>query len=295
MGANTKIEWCDHTFNPWVGCQNVSPGCDHCYAEALAKRTGMVEWGPHAERRRTSAAYWRQPFRWARKAAEAGVRHRVFCASMADVFDNKVPRAWQLQLFVLIRGTPELDWLLLTKRPENMAAMLPCDWRDDYPNVWLGVTAEDQDRADHRVPILLDTAAAKRFVSYEPALGPVRMPGMYAVGEDGVVDTPALDWVIAGGESGPKARPAHPDWFRAVRDQCAAAGVPYFHKQNGEWVAGELVKDDRRYSTKQWDGDKWSDCSDDWIDEADGGTIMYRVGKKAAGAELDGREHRETP
>jgi protein gp37 len=152
MGENTRIEWCDHTWNPWVGCQHVSPGCDHCYAERLMDhRLGQVEWGPHGKRRRTSPAYWRIPLRWARKGPRRR-RPRVFCASLADVFDNQVPSQWRSDVFELIRQTPELDWLLLTKRPQNIRKMLPADWGPGWPNVWLGTTAEDQAHYDLRWP-----------------------------------------------------------------------------------------------------------------------------------------------
>ena len=139
MAEFSKIEWTDHTFNPWIGCQHVSPGCDHCYAETqnnFRKWNGGT-WGPHAPRKRTSEANWRKPLQWARDAANRGKSARVFCASLADVFDNQVAPAWRVDLFELIRETPQLDWLLLTKRPENIRKMLPLDWMDGYPNVWL--------------------------------------------------------------------------------------------------------------------------------------------------------------
>ena len=149
----SKIEWTDHTFNPWIGCQKVSPGCDHCYAEArMDHRFHRVQWGPHGKRSRTSPDTWRQPLRWA-KAAN-GSRPRVFCASLADVFDNRAPLGARADLFALIRRTPELDWMLLTKRPENIRRMLPDDWADGWPHVWLGTTCEDQQHFDRRWPIL---------------------------------------------------------------------------------------------------------------------------------------------
>ena len=152
---NSKIEWTDDSFNPWYGCQKVSPGCDHCYAEHDADhRYHLVQWGPHGVRRRASPATWKKPFHFAKMARASGRRRRVFCASWADVFDNQVPREWRVDLFELIRATPELDWLLLTKRPENIRRMLPVDWIDGWPNVWLGITAEDQTHFDRRWPIL---------------------------------------------------------------------------------------------------------------------------------------------
>src|SRR5690242_18927228 len=153
MAENSKIEWTDHTFNPWIGCQHVSPGCDHCYAETMMDhRYHRVEWGPHGKRVRTSETNWRKPVQWAKRGRDSGARARVFCASLADVFDNKVDRGWRVDLFNLIKETPELDWLLLTKRPENCEKMLPSDWGNGYPNVWLGTTAEDQQHYDHRWP-----------------------------------------------------------------------------------------------------------------------------------------------
>ena len=178
---NSKIEWTDHTFNPWIGCQKVSPGCDHCYAETMMDhRYGKVEWGPHGERKRTSVAYWKQPVKWNREAGafeqKHGHRPRVFCASLADVFDNQAPSAWREDLFELIRKCDQLDWLMLTKRPQNIAKMLPSDWGDGYPNVWLGVTAEDQQHFDQRWKYLQKIPAVIKFISYEPALGPLRLP-----------------------------------------------------------------------------------------------------------------------
>ena len=150
---DSKIEWTDHTFNPWIGCQKVSPGCDHCYAEArMDHRFHRVQWGPHGERSRTSPDTWRQPLRWAKAAT--GSRPRVFCASLADVFDNKAPPGARADLFALIRRTPELDWMLFTKRPENIRRMLPDNWDDGWPHVWLGSTCEDQQHFDRRWPIL---------------------------------------------------------------------------------------------------------------------------------------------
>ncbi len=236
MGEKTKIEWCDFTFNPWIGCQKVSPGCDNCYAETLMdKRYHRVEWGPHGERKRTSEANWKLPLRWARAArrdielVDEGMltlpppRPRVFCASLADVFDNQVPNAWRIDLWTLIRQTPELDWLLLTKRPENIAAMLPGIRPLSFPNVWFGTTAEDQAHYNRRWPILSRVPAALCFISYEPALGP--LTDLYATAGQ------APDWIICGGESGPAARTMNPEWARDLRDECAERSIPFFFKQ----------------------------------------------------------------
>jgi protein gp37 len=226
MAETTKIAWTDSTFNPWIGCTNVSPGCDNCYAEADAdKRFGLVEWGPHGERRRTAVSTWRNPLAYQRGAGAFahlhGRRRRVFCASWADVFDNQVAQEWRDDLFALIRRCPDLDWQLLTKRPQNIAKMLPPDWGGGYPNVWLGATTESQTYFDQRWPILARTPAIVRFVSYEPALGPLR------------IDAPTVkpDWLICGGESGPGARMMPPEWARDIRNQCSAIDVQFFMKQ----------------------------------------------------------------
>ena len=223
MAENSKIEWTDHTFNPWIGCQKVSPGCDNCYAEALMdKRYHKVEWGPHGERKRTSEANWKMPLRWAKAARAAGTRPRVFCSSLADVFDNQVDPSWRIDLFDLISETEELDWLLLTKRPENVAKMLPTNWNvADYHNVWLGTTCEDQANYDRRWAIMRDIPAMVHFISYEPAIGPLRLHN----GPD------QPDWLICGGESGHGARMMDPNWAAAIKHDCEAAGVYFFMKQ----------------------------------------------------------------
>jgi len=239
MGEYSKIEWTDHTFNPWIGCQHVSPGCDHCYAEKMMDhRYGRVEWGPHGQRKRTSEANWRNPVKWDAEAKsfknEYGHPPRVFCASLADVFDNKVPSAWRRELFELIEQCRRLDWLLLTKRPQNIAKMLPSDWGDGYRNVWLGVTAEDQTYFEQRWDVLQKIPAAIRFISYEPAIGPLRLP------EHG----PFPDWLISGGESGGGARPLKPQWVRQVIADCRNRGVAPFHKQWGSYASNPLVAED---------------------------------------------------
>ena len=179
MAETSKIEWTDSTFNPWIGCTNISAGCDHCYAEDLNNYRGWVEWGPHGTRRLTADSTWKHPVKWERDAvkfqAQHGRRQRVFCASLADVFDNRAPAGARERLFALIKATPNLDWQLLTKRPENMKRFLPADWGDGYPNVWLGTTTEDQESFDRRWSILRATPAAVRFISYEPAIGPVNL------------------------------------------------------------------------------------------------------------------------
>lgn len=222
LAENSKIEWTDHTFNPWIGCQKVSAGCDHCYAESLSKRYGWVEWGPHGERKRTSVANWRKPIQWDKAAKGAVRRPRVFCASLADVFDNQVPEHWRIDLFDLIGNTENLDWLLLTKRPENIVKMLPTNWNvADFHNVWIGTTCEDQAAYDRRWPILDDVPAMVRFISYEPAIGPLRLHN----------GPQQPDWLICGGESGPGARMMDPDWADNIKVDCQHAGVSFFMKQ----------------------------------------------------------------
>jgi protein gp37 len=234
MGENSKIEWCDHTFNPWVGCTKISPACDHCYAEAWSKRSGLVEWGNNP-RRRTTENNWTNPQKWNSAARafrkEHGHRPRVFCASLADVFDNKVSMSWREDLFGLIQSCRRLDWLLLTKRPQNILKMLPADWGDGYHNVWLGVTAENQQYFDQRWRILQRVPAVIRFISYEPALGSLNLPKL----------GPLPDWLISGGESGGGARPLKPRWIRNIVSQCQDRGVAVFHKQWGHYQNNPLV------------------------------------------------------
>ena len=219
---NSRIEWTDHTFNPWWGCVNVSPACDRCYAETLAKRTGHAVWGKDAPRRFFGVKHWQQPPAWNREAAAKGERQRVFCASMADVFEqNYAVTQTRTALFGLIEATPMLDWLLLTKRPANINRMVPSDWRTHPPsNVWFGTTVESPDYL-WRVEALQQTNAVVRFISYEPALADVRWP------LDGI------HWLIAGGESGAQFRGVDPAWMRSARDQATAAGVAFFFKQWG--------------------------------------------------------------
>lgn len=340
MGADTRIEWADHTFNPWIGCTKVSPACDHCYAEvATPTRALRVGWGPHAERRITKRATWAQPFAWHRKAAREGRRHRVFSASLADVFDNAVPLEWLVDLLDIIRVTDGLDWLLLTKRPQLIRRRLEASleqrgggmhrpalfewiagWLDARApgNVWLGTTVENQAEADRRIPHLLAMPAARRFLSCEPLLGPLRLDRL-AHGDESDIDvlrgrivfTPQhiavppeqigarIDWVIAGGESGPQARPSHPDWFRSLRDQCVSAGVPFFFKQWGEWkhARPQPAETPGRYAfaPREYAGAIREIYHYPRQFTAFGSAILERIGKKAAGATLDGREWREVP
>lgn len=319
MSENSKIEWTDHTFNPWIGCAKVGPGCDNCYAEAdFDKRRHVVHWGPRQPRKRTAASTWAQPLRWNAMAEKQGTRYRVFCASLADVFDNEVPDEWRLDLFRLIRDTPHLDWLLLTKRIGNARIMLSNvrlqaeEYIDPFPwsNVWIGATITSQSEADRDIPKLLDVPATKRFLSMEPLLEPVDITPYLDTHEagrsDGILDEFALDaalndridWVIVGGESGPNARPMHPDWARSLRDQCQAAGVPFLFKQWGEWVdADNGPDDDLAYEGKSycWAHIEGGHHSGEMGVDFFNAYPMYRVGKKAAGRSLDSRTWDEFP
>lgn len=408
---NTKIEWATHTFNPWEGCAKISPGCKNCYAEgqhklhhaALGKGDNPGTcWGVGAPRLGKSEDNWKKPLRWNREAAAAGVRARVFCASMADVFEPQsllsasfagqtgtVPTggdktrtvrfvdlgAERLRLLRLIYDTPHLDWLLLTKRPENVRTSLEDAWVElshlnsdtngaeqgighwlwqwlhatPPANVWLGTSVENQEQADIRVPQLLAAPAAVRFLSCEPLLGPVNLgPGFghkltkkpdsmffeqdswydnpHYICENGHISTmklkseglgrdaclschgtlkawkPGIDWVIVGGESGPRARPMHPGWARGLRDQCDAAGVAYFFKQWGEWGPTEAIY--AMYPGKAIIparlGYKLHDFTPGLIkrsmdDVKNEHIIAWKLGKHEAGRLLDGRTWDELP
>jgi protein gp37 len=310
MGADTCIEWADHTFNPWIGCTKVSPACDHCYAETLATARLGVAWGPHAERRRTAPSTWRQPLAWNRRAEREARRFRVFCASLADVFDNSVPIEWLVDALDVIRTTPHLTWLLLTKRPQLIGRRIDeafarlgqgidrgdllmwlALWRDNRPpeNVWLGTTVENREEMFRRGPPLRAAPAVRHFWSAEPLLGDLgTIPAEIMPG-----------WIITGGESGPKARPSHPDWFRSLRDQCQAAGVAFYFKQWGEWrhSFGHPAGTPGRFALapRTFDGPIVEIDHYPRQFTAFGSTILERFGKKAAGAMLDGREWREVP
>lgn len=269
MGANSKIEWTTHTFNPWWGCVRVSEACKHCYAESWAKRVGQDLWGPGSDRRFFTDNHWREPLKWNRAAAGVTERPRVFCASMADVFEDRPDLvSHRDRLFDLIEATPNLDWLLLTKRPQNVCRL--ARWGQDWPsNVWLGTTVELQKRAEELLPYLEEIPAAVRFISAEPLLGPLSIERWLGS---------TIDWVITGGESGPKARPASPEWFRALLRQCMEADVAFHFKQWGDWAPGEAENLPRARIVKAADG-----------------TRMHRIGKKQAGRTLDGRQYDGLP
>jgi protein gp37 len=293
---NTKIEWAHHTFNPWIGCSKVSEGCRNCYAEALMdKRYGKVVWGPFGRRQRTSEEYWQQPRRWNNRARDLGERHRVFCASLADVFEDESREElseWRKDLFGVIDDTPHLDWLLLTKRPENIDRMTRECWPHGMPfNVWLGTSVEDQEAADRRVPLLCDVRARVHFLSAEPLLGSIKLDPRWLEGVDRKVG-----WVIVGGESGSDARWMFPGHARDLRDQCLASGVAFFFKQWGEWVDGDNFHHELR-AVQVLTIDRLGLDVTDLHGLHDGKTEiqMYRVGKKVAGRTLDGRTWDELP
>lgn len=288
MGANSTISWTDHTFNSWEGCTKVSPGCAHCYAEARNQRFAAgANWGPGAPRRRTVASTWAKPIAWNRKAylftqchvcgwrgdaheseratdhvmhcpscdtrgsLRSDVRQRVFCASLADWLDDEVPIEWLADLMVLVRECDRLDWLLLTKRPQNWAKRIAqlsqfrkvgspqflweAAWYlhgNPPANVWLGTTVEDQQRADERLPALLSIPARVRFLSCEPLLEAVDLD-KWLFHPTAKTNISGIQWVICGGESGPGAREFNEEWARNLKSQCRIAGVPFFMKQMG--------------------------------------------------------------
>lgn len=280
MGEHSKIQWTDNTFNPWIGCNKVSPGCAHCYAERTFKRKPRWAdcWGPNSRRSRTSDANWKKPIKWNKEAEASGETVRVFCASLADVFEyHHDVIKWREDLFELIQATPALTWQLLTKRPQHVLEMMPSEWYYEWPdNVQLGFSAENQDMFNKRI---LHVEAIKQrcnpktvFVSIEPMLGPVRL-GDYSE---------VVDWVIVGGESGPGARPMHTDWVRKMQSACECRLIPFFFKQWGEWVPSSQLEEQPTVV----DLDRFL-----VIDDA----AMYRVGKRNAPRTLDGKIYHQFP
>jgi protein gp37 len=294
VGERTGIEWTDHTFNPWIGCTKVSAGCTNCYAarENEHWKWNGGAWGPGALRKVTGAANWREPVKWAREAHKLGVREKVFCASLADVFDAEAPRLARQDLWKLIEKTSyALDWQFLTKRPERIAEVMKEDGLAETffldNRCWLGASTEDQPAARLRIPPLVKVLAWVHFLSCEPLLGaldlfefrsrctckkPFEDIADDCPGELQLID--AISWVVCGGESGPNARPLHLDWIRGLREQCDEGGVTFFFKQWGEWAPTDF------------------ECLGRTID---GDGAMARVGKKAAGALLDGKEYKQFP
>lgn len=260
MGENSGIEWTDHTFNPWWGCTKVSEGCDNCYAETLdarfhAKQPGGAHWGPGVPRKTFGPDHWRAPLLWNKRAERLRIRMRVFCASMADVFDGEAPAGELERLWALIRLTPWLDWLLLTKRPARIIPSLPNDWGNGYRNVWLGTSVEHQGAAEARIGKLLAVPAVVRFLSCEPLLGPLDLTSVKTQYMGEVMELNplrvGLSWVIAGGESGPGARPMKPEWARKLRDDCNEEHVDFFFKQ---WGDASRSTDDPDYTDKRHGG-----------------------------------------
>jgi protein gp37 len=263
-----------------MGCTKVSPACDGCYAEAMMdKRYGKVQWGNHP-RVRTSAHNWNEPLRWQRQAEKDGDRPFVFCASLADIFDNQVDPQWRADAFEVMRKTPRLVYLLLTKRPQNIVKM--ADAAGGLPaNAALGTTVEDQQRTDTNLPALqvakIETRPLFTFGSFEPLLGPISIHPSFMP-----------NWIITGGETdqgGHMARPSHPDWYRILRDQAAAAGAVYHHKQNGEYLDFDHI------------GMAWNDLPDSIRvnQKFINGKAMIKVGKKRSGRLLDGVTHDDFP
>lgn len=296
--SKSKIEWTDRVWNPVTGCNPISPGCDNCYAERMSKRFaetwGLPADGPfkvtlHPER-------LKDPMRWKKP-------ERVFVCSMADLFHKEVPFDFISEVFFYMELVGNLTFLVLTKRPERMKQFFEWAQLDRIlPNLWLGVTAENQEQADKRIPILLQIPAAVRFASVEPMLGPVNLQriepegrndviihalsGEYAVPFTVLKDRPKLDWVICGGESGPGARPMHPDWPRSLRDQCQVAGAPFFFKQWGEFCSISQMPGE---TYRVWDCEHGTECC--WKED----DPIWRVGKKKSGSLLDGQEWKQYP
>ena len=327
MADKSNIEWTDSTFNPWEGCTKVGPGCDNCYAENRNARFAggaAINWGPGAPRRRTSASNWQKPVTWNAQADDFyrahGRKRRVFCASLADVFDNAVSGEWRQDLASLILRTPNLEWLVLTKRIGNAQEMLSAMFMGGAPlNLRIGASIVNQEEAERDIAKLL-RLGLPNFLSMEPLLAGVDLTKVWVPNNLLRNMVPALgkiDWVIVGGESGPGARPMHPEWVRSLRDQCAAAGVPFLFKQWGEWkpisqmdeaehrqlyvskVKAEQHEDQcniddiygRRctvpYTVVHLDGSTHGITEQDAFIE--GAMQTFKVGKKAAGRLLDGR------
>lgn len=326
---NTNIEWTDHTINFWWGCTKVSPACQHCYAESVAKVFGkrlfgqVPQWGAGKPRFERLEAARKEALKIQRQAVKSGTRPRVFVNSMSDWLDDEVPLEWLAFLLETLILCPDVDFQLLTKRPQNWlkrvtAIYMECDGSIEYTNwlhewtgqsggcletiagqarsnLWLGTTVENQEQADKRIPALLRIPAKVRFLSCEPLLGPVDFAKTSAViGK--VIKTDkwgmspifsGLHWLIAGGESGGAARPTHPDWLRVLRDQCAAAGVAFFFKQWGEWLTVDQARhltDESVRLDKGYKGHRFED-----------GTLMLRMGKDHTGRLLDGVLHDAFP
>lgn len=326
MGQKTQIEWTatrlpegeyvkwngemlnvipGATFNPWWGCEKVSPACKFCYAEYFSDvRYKNNHWGPGSTRREFGEKHWNEPLKWNKMAKEAGIQLKVFCGSMCDwAEDHPDVGAWRERLFQLIESTPHLIWLLLTKRPENIMRFIPDGWKSvKQHNVWFGTTVENQKYADERIPELLKVPAVVRFLSCEPLLGPLNLAKWFPHPHNNYPDELLCDkcgeqtnhlhhphsqseisWVIVGGESGTQKeiRPMHPSWVLDIHDQCAIADVKFFFKQWGEFVPFSKCVDEHIH---------WKDVVNIGPNDK-----MARVGKKKAGRLLNGKEHNEVP
>ena len=356
MAEESKIEWCDGTFNGWIGCTKVSPGCDNCYAEHFANRFGKDVWGRGKPRERTSGKNWMKPLLWNKRAGEglfceclacgkrefrkldkthpSGVtrcsneecsleahsltaRPRIFSASLSDWLDPEIPVEWLMDLLNLVRTTPHLDWLLLSKRPEKWDSRIDAvidradhyaiepertkllAWMDawkarSFPeNVWIGTTVENQGQANNRIKHLLNIPAMCHFLSCEPLLGPVDLELGHPKWRMSVSYHSTIDWVIVGGESGPGARPMHPDWASSLAEQCFEANVPFLFKQWGEYApvcpsSPMPMKKARDMVSLDKDGNL-SDIV------GPGKSLMWKAGKAESGRILNGIEHNGLP
>jgi len=318
MADHTKIEWCDATVNWWVGCTQVSPACDHCYAKRIAAPFWGQKWGPGVPRQRFDGAAASLKA-LDRKAQRLGRKLTVFHNSVSDMFDNEVPDTWRMDAFQAMADTPNLIHLVLTKlignvRPYTQRDGLAFDLIGDG-RVRLGITVCNQEEADRDIPKLLAVEASTRFLSIEPMLGAVDLTkplGLIRVAIDQHLmpnHYPDLDWVIVGGESGPGARPVHPDWVRALRDQCQASRTPFLFKQWGEWRPAETVREaglrpciatNRVHPSRSMSGCSHLEHQVESMLDGKGqyahiDCAMFKAGKKAAGRLLDGVEHNGRP
>jgi protein gp37 len=310
MGDKSKIEWTDATWNPVRGCTVVSEGCRNCYAMQVAARfNGQGQAYEDLAYRNDSGAHWtgkvklidehlQDPLRWKRP-------RRIFVNSMSDLFHESIPDEWIERIFQVMFTANHHIFQVLTKRPERML-----DWisrsaflsNDPLPNVWLGISAEDETTFLKRAPLLIKTPAAVKWLSLEPLLGPMNFEAFSTFFYTGWTEAPfddVIDWVVVGGESGARARPMHPDWARYVRDKCVEANVPFFFKQWGEWDGGGVFgsecddpcgRDVKALPGGALTGTDWEPGS-----HLKGSQTIHRVGKKAAGRLLDGREWNEYP
>lgn len=339
MAAKTGISWADSTANLWIGCVEVTPACDHCYARELAERYGWTTWGGPRVYCKAGWALARKFQRAANRHVvqgglvggvdpELGRRRRVFVNSLSDFFDNHKTVTWRDEAWQLFRECPDVIFMLLTKRPENIRKMLPADWGDGWDNVWIGTTVEDQKRAEHRVPHLLNIPAVMRFLSLEPLLGDVDLRSIRVRDPAGgflLLDALAgyvrpfdrkepiggevvnrIGWVVAGGESGAKARISNPRWFCRLRDDCAQTSIPFHFKQWGEWLfsgpglSAIIGGVERRMSIAsvriEWGGATGDKIySGARLYQFPDGPVMVRAGTKRAGHMLAGREHLDFP